>query len=178
MLCFTVYAGIVPKFFTNNFGIIKSLIFSEICSGISLVCLAFSFVWIMMAKGSKAWYELYEAAICDIERNKNLQIPENYAMGEIFSAQPIDGNVFTNVAGAYSPSKLNIIIGRIFLIIWVVIFGIHYVYEIGKNIDLQKLGKCPCLHCVIVTLIGVSFLITAITAICNIWAKSSFLKKH
>lgn len=117
VLCFTVYANILPLLFENNSDIIKGLLFSEVCSGISLVGLSFSFVWIMMAKGSKAWYELYETAICNIERDKSLKIPEEYAMGEIYSNRPIDGNLFTNVAGAYSPSKLNIVVGRIFLII-------------------------------------------------------------
>ena len=54
----------------------------------------------------------------------------------------------------------------------------HYVFEILKIIDLREIGNCPCLYCVIVVLIGVSFFLIAITAICNTWARSSFLEKQ
>lgn len=48
-----------------------------------------------MAKGSKAWYELYESAICSIEREKEIKIPKKYLMGEIYNTgNKIDNNNF------------------------------------------------------------------------------------
>lgn len=35
----------------------------------------------MMGKGSKAWYEIYESRICEIEEEGDLGIPEKYRMG-------------------------------------------------------------------------------------------------
>ncbi len=108
----------------------KIIVFHEICTALCIIGIVLSLIWIMMAKGSKAWYELYENAICSIEREKTIDIPESYKMGNIYSERPIDNNIFTNNAGCYSPSKLNIIIGRLFLIIWNTIYIIHLVFEI------------------------------------------------
>ena len=46
-------------------------IVNGIAFGICIVGILLSFLWIMMAKGSKAWYETYEAAISAfVERYK------------------------------------------------------------------------------------------------------------
>lgn len=69
VLTFTIYATILSKLFDiNDFP--NKILIHEICSGISLIGLIFAIIWIMMGKGSKAWYELYENAICTIEREK------------------------------------------------------------------------------------------------------------
>ena len=175
VITFTLYGSILSKLFENSQNL-NIIILHEICSGISLVGFIFSIIWIMMGKGSKAWYELYENAIWNVEREELIDIPEKYAMGrnEIFSYP--DSNIFTSKGGKYSPSKLNIIIGRFLMIIWFIVFVIHstsVILLIKKKIEK---GACPCLYCIIECLLIVSFLIILISAILNLWAKSSFFE--
>ena len=104
-----------------------------LCFGlfILLVGMLLSQLWIMMAKGSKAWYEVYEHAIYEIEHSSD------YASEVVVNNMPKDGVIHGDVigkdkpndslwslkAGEYSPSKINIVIGQfsfaIFLIIYV-----------------------------------------------------------
>ena len=177
VLSFTVYANLIPKLF---FGSVSknNIIIHEICCGLSLIGIVFAIVWIMMAKGSKAWYEIYESAICEIEKEKQIHIPQKYVMGNRGSEKPIDGNIFSNNAGNYSPSKLNIFIGRFFLIIWSVIFIIHFIFNISLAVHLCREFIYPCIHCIIITILFVLFIVIYITAICNTWARSSYLEKQ
>lgn len=175
VLSFTVYAGIVPKLFCKNLLQLKIVVINEICCAISLVGIIFSVVWIMMAKGSKAWYEVYESAIYEIEREKSIKIPNKYAMGERIGDRPVDGNIFTNNAGLYSPSKLNIFIGRVFMILWTIIFIVHAIFCI---VYMTKIEQLLWLHCIIITLLFVFFLTIYVTAVCNAWGKSSYLEKN
>lgn len=80
VLFFTAYGYLTSELIksTDN-----SLVLNEICCGIALCGFSFSIIWIMMAKGSKAWYEVYERRICDIEKEKELKIDEDYRMGLI-----------------------------------------------------------------------------------------------
>lgn len=87
---------------------------------ISFASIIFSILWIMMAKASKAWYEVYESGIVDFQKNYGLQlgIPKKYRMGEMgLSKENKDDSLFSTKAGGYSPSKINIAIGQISLIL-------------------------------------------------------------
>lgn len=70
-LLFTGYGVLFSKFydyFSTSQPIVTSLFFLSIASLVlSLLGVVFAVFWIMMAKGSKAWYEIYEKAICEIE---------------------------------------------------------------------------------------------------------------
>ena len=175
VLDFTVYVNIVAKLFDIEMNSQTAVVLHEICSALGIIGIVFSIIWIMMAKGSKAWYELYEAAICGIERDKELKIPEEYIMGEIYSAKPIDNKILTNNAGSYSPSKLNIVVGRILLIIWIVIYFIHLLFEIIWIINAYNSNICPLLHCCISLLSFIMVITIYFTSKLNTWAKSSFL---
>lgn len=77
-------------------------------------------LWIMMGKGSKAWYERYEDAIFALEHDERFvckkvtQIMSNDNMmhGNLPLPDSIDLNVFSTNAGAFSPSRINIFIGQ------------------------------------------------------------------
>ncbi len=173
VLTFTIYATILSKLFDIN-DLPNKILIHEICSGISLIGLIFAIIWIMMGKGSKAWYELYENAICTIEREKKIDIPEKYAMGRKETYSYPDGNIFTSKGGKYSPSKLNIFIGKVFMFIWFSIFAIHTM-NIFLLIKQERVNNnCPCLYCIVEVILLILFLLILITAICNSWAKSSF----
>ena len=175
VLIFTVYSTIVQKLFDENLTIKAINLIHEICAGISLIGLIFAIVWIMMGKGSKAWYELYENAIWNIEREKKIGIPEKYAMGRAKTFSTPDENIFSNKGGKYSPSKLNIFIGQIIMFIWTIIFIIH-TYNIIKNLILKiKQEQISSLDFIVPSILVISIIIIYITAILNKWASSSFL---
>ena len=86
-----------------------------------------------------------------------------------------DTNLMTNKAGRYSVSKLNILIGRFLMIIWGIIFAIHYIISWVTLCNI----KCNCiLHTIILTLLPVFLTVIIFTASCNCWAKSSVLQKE
>lgn len=167
VLLFTIYGNIVPGIFKDDCA--NKLVLSEICCGLALAGFVFSLIWIMMGKGSKAWYEIYERKICKIEKEVSLGIPKKYRMGAKTSPEEVDNNIFTNKAGNYSPSKLNIMIGRVLAIIWFLIFGVHYLY-IVKSIIINLEIFLKILYVVIPLVV---FVIILVTACCNLWAKSN-----
>jgi hypothetical protein len=101
----------------------------------------------MMAKGSKTWYEIYEKAIVQIEHsdkanNVFVKIPTEYRMGNYCSQyrDRINDCLFSTKGGKYSPSKLNIFIGQVLIVIWAICFFGHF------TVLLYKSKKCECLH--------------------------------
>lgn len=100
-------------------------IIALIVAGISAI---FSTLWIMMAKGSKAWYEVYETAITAFE-NENFEeigLPKVYIMGEMgIPISELNNCLFSTKAGGYSVSKINILIGQICLCICVIAILFH-----------------------------------------------------
>ena len=173
VLFFPAYGVLVSKILD---GTDNTIIYNEICCALALCAIAFSIIWIMMAKGSKAWYEVYEIKICEIEKEEDLEIEKEYTMGgmEKKTWKGADTNLMTNKAGQYSVSKLNILIGRFLMIIWTIIFAIHY---ISSWVTLCNIN-CNCiLHTIILTLLPVFLTVIIWTASCNCWAKSSVLQK-
>ena len=173
VLFFPAYGVLVSKILD---GTDNTIIYNEICCALALCAIAFSIIWIMMAKGSKAWYEVYEIKICEIEKEEDLEIEKEYTMGgmEKKTWEGADTNLMTNKAGQYSVSKLNILIGRFLMIIWGIIFAIHYIISWVTLCNI----KCNCiLHTIILTLLPVFLTVIIWTASCNCWAKSSVLQK-
>ena len=88
-----------------------------------------SVLWICMAKGSKAWYEIYEQAISAFSRGEkgvlNRQEEVKNCCGFRHNEIPgyVDGErdkkIISLKAGSFSPSKINIAIGVISLGIWI-----------------------------------------------------------
>lgn len=155
-LLFTGYGVLFSKFydyFSTSQPIVTSLFFLSIASLVlSLLGVVFAVFWIMMAKGSKAWYEIYEKAICEIEgateKNKtsegndvdrytnekvNQLRKENLLHGLLLERAECNDNIFSTDAGSYSVSRVNIAIGHVSLVFWAILYFIHtglYVYLI------------------------------------------------
>jgi len=136
ILTFSAYGYLVLDFITElafkKNELDKKIISSTICIFIISIGIIFSVVWILMAKGSKAWYEVYETAIAKFEYDywKKLKIPNSNIMGNmVLDPSRKSSNVFSTKAGAFSPSRINIAIGQISLIIWILIDLIHYIYN-------------------------------------------------
>ena len=94
-----------------------------ICCSLSFLGSTFSIIWIMMAKGSKAWYEIYEKKIYNIERN-HLNWNDMYCLSG-GSPKTLNNSLWSNEAGAFSVSKINILLGQTLRISWITTFNIH-----------------------------------------------------
>lgn len=169
VVIYTVYATLLSKTIDGNTNI-DPMVFNEVAGFITLVGLVFSLIWVMMAKGSKAWFEVQEKRIIEIE--KKLFDPEydGYKMGDDCSLKEIDACIFSTKAGKYSVSRLNIFIGIVMSLIWVALFVVHFV-KICQNIE-------NCSHCWVALVLAILFLLIIFTAAFNVWAKSSSLEKE
>lgn len=112
---------------------------------LACVNIIFSVLWIAMAKGSKAWYEVYENAILfvenatatltwekvrhelDLRRRKNETCRKCQNRNGCGFEDRKDDCLFSTRSGGYSPSKINIALGQIGLGIWIVVFFVHLV---------------------------------------------------
>lgn len=149
VLCLTAYGAVLMKMLDSNFKdfyLIFALNIAEYV--LSILGLIFSILWIKMAKGSKAWYEVYESAIGALERNKNYTTEQarkiggfSYAKLSKYGGVDIDNRLFSMDAGEYSVSKINIAIGQVFLVFWLAINVIHVViiYRIFNKFNLGNL---------------------------------------
>lgn len=149
------------------------LVVNEIACAAALLGMSFAVIWIMMAKGSKAWYEVYERYIFEIEREETdgLKIPERYRLGALCRPWEMNSNLFSKKAGRYSPSRLNITIGTVLMTAWFVIFLLHYIASIVCYIG----GTAHYCQLAILALIPVAFLVIALSALYNKWGRSRSL---
>ncbi|WP_082944167.1 RipA family octameric membrane protein [Alistipes provencensis] len=172
-LCFTLYGVLASRLLTAGPGAANPLVVNEIACAIALLGMSFALIWIMMAKGSKAWYEVYERYIFEIEREETdgLRIPERYRLGALCRPWEMNSNLFSKKAGRYSPSRLNITIGTVLMTAWFVIFLLHYIAGIVCYID----GTANLWQSAILALIPAAFLAIAVSALYNKWGRSRSL---
>ncbi len=132
-------------------GAANFLALNEAACAVALLGTSFALIWIMMAKGSKAWYEVYERYIFEIEQEEaeGLKIPERYRLGALCRPWEMNGNLFSKKAGRYSPSRLNITIGSVTLTAWLTVGLIHY----AASVILYAEGPALCWQPLILALI-------------------------
>lgn len=154
VLCYKGYGALVGKMIDNRcFTDCDPCEIDIIAIFISLIGIIMSILWIAMAKGSKAWQEVYEDAIGKIENE--LTIPlycrSNSPQGD---ESKRDMCILSTKGGPYSPSKINIVIGQVSLVIWILIFVVHIVRQFNITIRVDELN---CL-----TLMGIIVLVVII----------------
>lgn len=128
ILCYTGYGSIIIGFLDR-----KDLeVYNVAACLISTLGIVFSSLWIMMGKGSKAWYERYEQAIAAFESNEKYASEKirdiggfGYEQINKYEHKNINNCLFSGSGGAYSPSRINIAIGQISLVIWLGAFLFH-----------------------------------------------------
>ena len=115
----------------------------EVCHIVSqAICwfgIACASLWVMMMKGSKAWYERYEAAICAFAGRDEADVFESDSVKDDAgfgicwqkeTAKRIpktDRSLFSVNAGGFSPSKVAILIGMVSLVGWLLLMVIHVI---------------------------------------------------
>lgn len=139
VLCFTGYGCLLMKF-AEPAGAQSALLLHLFALILSYIAALFSAMWIMMAKGSKAWYEKYENGIAAFEKNPkyaeeaamgiggfacNLITDEREEHSVAFERLDLNNSLFKNNGGEYSPSRINIGIGKLSLIIWILAILVH-----------------------------------------------------
>lgn len=122
--------------------------------GICYLGFVFSMLWVMMAKGSKYWYECYERAVnyfvekCDLSENDSEKNPlfdikslkwceekEHQSKGTKSIGIPMHGylpspwnenpSLLSTKASHYSVSAVNCVIGIVGMICWIILNVIH-----------------------------------------------------
>lgn len=105
--------------------------------GICWIGAVFASLWIMMSKGSKAWYERYEAAInafADRDCSSAFELPSVKRdagfkicwQEETEKKVPqVDCSLLTVHAGGFSPSKIAVLIGIASLAGWLFLMAVH-----------------------------------------------------
>lgn len=125
--CYAGYGQIILTTIAENKEL--SLAGSPIVNGwaflLSLVGIVLSVFWIQMGKASKAWYECYEKAIVAFADQKKyfengVDEIAGFKYRDIPGYEPdrISNWLWTTAGGGYSPSKINIAIGHLSLLIW------------------------------------------------------------
>ena len=127
VLCYGAYGAIVLELCktvssSQTIGI-SIYVLNNIAICLCTVNIVLSCLWIMMGKGSKAWYERYENAISAFERNKRYVSNEVSEIGgfqyQNLDKYDINDSLFSTSGGAFSPSRINIAIGQIALLVWI-----------------------------------------------------------
>lgn len=121
VILFSGYGGLIEKLISIEKD--KATVIHFICCCLSTLGSIFAIIWVMMAKGSKAWYEIYEDKIHDIEHN-HLRWDDKYCLsgGKL---ERLNNSLWSQKAGAYSASRINILLGQVLRIVWLVIFCSH-----------------------------------------------------
>lgn len=135
LACYAGYGGMILGLATADH-VRTPLVMANLAGFcIAMVALLLSLVWIMMAKGSKAWYEHYEAAIEAFEMNHpsafetsctaRVQNADKTISG--FKRPKTSSWLWNTSGGAFSVAKINIVIGHISAVIWACVILMHVV---------------------------------------------------
>ncbi len=159
ILCFTGYGAFFGKAFLNQSN--NLYFFDEsswkchsIAMCLTVLGIIFSWLWICLAKASKAWVEVYENAIFAIEKEMtNTNGLKNY-VGFQYDALPsypqggkplFDNSIHSTNGGPFSPSRINIFIGQIALFIMQILFYTHLTlgpYQKISNLVIPSFANC------------------------------------
>lgn len=151
------------------------LVIQTICCALVFLGSIFSIIWIMMAKGSKAWYEIHEKRIRKLELELNMEDKHRMRPASPWS---LDNSLFSREPGAYSVSRINILLGQILLVAWWLAFGIHSISTIYLIFNPQDERTCSSPISILITIVitlllcGQIFLPFAL----KIWVKSGAIK--
>ena len=131
LACYAGYGGLIVS--SASADRLPIPILNAIAFYISFIGILLSVLWIMMAKGSKAWYERWESAISAFVCNYQNEFEDGAAEIAAFNYESLKGYekaamsdwIWDTKAGAYSPSKINVAIGHLSLAIWLILSMVH-----------------------------------------------------
>lgn len=128
--CFAGYGGLIVAGLSRTYSDRAFFFVTVAACFLATVGFAVSVLWVMMCKGSKAWYEHYEDAI----KAYSQKIFEGECI-ELFShnwkclaevkSSKISNRFWTTQGGPYSVSQLAIVIGQLAALVWLLILVGH-----------------------------------------------------
>ncbi len=131
VLCFAGYGGFFIACISTKCQISISVC-HLIAFVIALIGIVLSNFWVMMGKGSKAWYEEYEnvikAFVDERECEKREYAGLAYEQIKLKKVVTLDNTFWSTSPGSYSVSKIGIKLGHLAYLIWVVIAICHLTY--------------------------------------------------
>ena len=144
--CFAGYGGLIVAGLSRRFT--STAFYFVIASGcfVATVGFAVSILWIMMSKGSKAWYEHYEQALVAYSRKVFASDFVELFSHNWKSINGIERDKMSNClcsvrGGRFSVSKISILIGILSAIAWIIITVSHIALIIGFG---DKSWSFPC----------------------------------
>lgn len=147
LACFTAYGGLAAAVIGKSVSVGNRWIVNGAAFGICIVGTVLSLLWIMMAKGSKAWYERYENAIKAFVKEYaeafegGLDKLEGFEWQNLttYEKPPISNWLWNAKGGAYSPSKINAAIGYVSGSVWLVLGLVHLAIAGANNKNPNEL---------------------------------------
>jgi len=176
----TVYTVYLKDVFLEQFkesnkfvnGCAQIFVFGFVPTGITIIGIIFSKLWIMMAKGSKAWYEMYAYSISRISKIDDFWDDESIKriyrskideliFGQFESETKPDKYTLSTEGGAFSVSKINIMIGIVFLFIFAGLFLGHTIWTLYLLKDMfikLRIPMYPC-FCIVFFILIIAILL-------------------
>ncbi len=150
--------------------------------GINLLWTRLTMLGTFMAKGSKAWFELYEAAIDNFQENSGFfESPSDEgSMLEYLNfkspqmrrfRKSVDLDLLSSNGGRFSVSKIPIVMGQMSLVGWIAVVVMHFCCLLmGEAYILQVMAELG-LGIAVLAVLAVSL---GVSAICH-RSRSGFL---
>ena len=156
--------------FKGVFG--QILVFGFVPILITAIGIIFSELWIMMAKGSKAWYEVYEDSIARISKidefwdDKSIKDIycdkiQGFKFGNLILDCEVERNycLFSTAGGTFSVSRINIMVGIVFLSVFIGLHIVHIIWAMYLLVHtykdyLNKFKICDVVFFVLIFLVG------------------------
>ena len=182
------YAGYGALILKGLDGIKNWEVFNLAAIGASAFGFLFSILWTTTAKGSKAWFERYEAMLAYFQKTyREHGLFESVPDEELILSyldfdkrcirrhlQPVDSNLLSQHAGAYSVSKIPIVMGQVSMLAWGVIGLAHFVACVAGHSSVRIFVQGSNPH--VLALLMIVAVAVVSTMIC--WCvESSALKK-
>ena len=182
------YAGYGALILKGLDGVRNWEVFNLAAIGASAFGFLFSILWTTTAKGSKAWFERYEAMLAYFQKTyREHGLFESVPDEELILSyldfdkrcirrhlQPVDRNLLSQYAGAYSVSKIPIVMGQVSMLAWGVIGLAHFVACVAGRSSVRIFVQGSNPH--VLALLMIVAVAVVSTMIC--WCvESSALKK-
>lgn len=182
------YAGYGALILKGLDGVRNWEVFNLAAIGASAFGFLFSILWTTTAKGSKAWFERYEAMLAYFQKTyREHDLFENVPDEELILSyldfdkrcirrhlQTVDSNLLSQHAGAYSVSKIPIVMGQVSMLAWGAIGLAHFVACVAGRSCVRIFVQGSNLY--VVALLMIVAVAVASTVICGC-VGSSALKK-
>lgn len=180
--CFAGYGGLIVAALSRSYSDRAFFFVTVAACFLATMGFAMSVIWIMMCKGSKAWYEHYENAIEAHARENfeckygNLLAHDWRDLASDKQSREMSKCLLSTQGGGYSVSRLAIVIGQLAAIIWVLVLVGH---GVALGYILRTVTKCEW------TFYSIAAVVALVVAVCGMvaavacsWciAKSGYLR--